>query len=126
MVTGTRSENLIAVMKARTHEILAGVPESLGGKDEGATPHEILEAALSACTIITVQMYANRKAWKLQSTHVETNIVSENSEGTEILRKVTFLGELDEEQRARLLEIADKCPIHKLLMGSVKITTKVV
>lgn len=126
MVTGTRSDNLIAVLKARTHEILSGVPESLGGKDEGATPHEILEAALTACTIITVQMYANRKGIQLQSTNVQTNIVSENKEGTVIERKLTFLGDLSVEEKIRLEEIANKCPLHRLLSGSVTIKTSVV
>ena len=123
MVTGKRFGELAATVRAGSFEITSGVSTAQGGGDEGPDPHEILQAALTACTIITVQMYANRKGWKLQSTDVRVEIVSEDKSGTVIKREVKFEGDLDDEQRARLLEIADKCPIHRLLEGSVKINT---
>lgn len=126
MVLGIRKENLAASIRAGNFEIISGVSPAKGGKDEGPDPHELLEAALAACTIITVQMYANRKEWKLDSTSVEIKIESESKAGTVIQRNVTFTGDLDDEQRQRLLAIADKCPIHILLEGKVEIKTAMV
>lgn len=120
MVSGQRQELLVAKMVAGNFSIISGVPEKLGGRDEGPNPHEILEAALVACTIITVQMYADRKGIPLESTDVIAKIVSEGTE-TLITREVSFRGNLTPEQKARLAEIADKCPIHKLLESKVTI-----
>lgn len=123
MITGGRNGNLGAILKTKHFQITAGVPVELGGIDDGPSPHEILEAALAACTTITVQMYANRKEWPLKSTDVVVKITSETPTGTEITRDIRFVGELSEEQRQRLLEIANKCPIHRLLSGRIEIKT---
>lgn len=125
MVTGQRKELLVATMVAGNFSIISGVPEKLGGRDEGPNPHELLEAALAACTIITVQMYADRKGIPLESTDVKVNTVSEGAEKSVISREISFRGNLTTEQKTRLAEIADKCPIHKLLQSSVTIETKV-
>lgn len=107
---------------ARNHQIISGVTKQNGGDDEGMNPHELLEASLASCTIITVQMYANRKAWPLESIGV---VVTTDSEGSNshLTRQITFTGELDEEQVTRLLDIANKCPIHKLLTSNIEIET---
>ncbi|MBC7714040.1 MAG: OsmC family protein [Rhizobacter sp.] len=125
MITAKRKEGLVAELTARDHIVLAGVNESLGGHDEGMNPHELLESSLAACTIITVQMYANRKNIKLESTDVTIKITAEGPE-TRMSREITFKGDLSEAERSRLLEIADKCPIHRLLESHVKIDTIVV
>ena len=122
MVEGRRANQLAAEIKVRNHTILAGVAEKLGGNDEGFDPHEILEAALTACTIITVQMYANRKQWKLESTDVKVKVESEGAKSV-ISREVTFRGELSDEEKDRLLDIANKCPIHRLLTSEITINT---
>jgi putative redox protein len=124
MVTGIRKENLVAEIKSGKHTLISGVSEELGGHDEGPGPHGILEAALAACTILTVQMYANRKNWPLESTDVEVKITSENKVETKISRKVSFKGDLTGEQKERLLDIANKCPIHNLLHSKIDITTE--
>lgn len=126
MITAKRSEGLTAKINTGRHELLSGVSESLGGQDEGPDPHEILQAALAACTVITVQMYADRKQWPLRSTDVQVEITAENKEGTRIHRQISFVGDLTEEQRQRLLTIANKCPIHRLLSGPVEIQTDLV
>lgn len=126
MITGNRTGNLAAHFQIRDHSLISGVSAALGGLDEGADPHELLQAALAACTIITVQMYANRKQWPLESTDVKINIVSENKEGTMISRDLSFKGDLTQEQRDQLFLIANKCPIHKLLTGSVQIQSQLV
>lgn len=122
MIAGQRKEGLAAELTVRDHHLLSGVVEKLGGHDEGPSPHEILEAALAACTIITAQMVANRKDMKLDSTDVTVKILSEGPE-TRISREVSFRGDLTAEQKARLFEIVQKCPIHKLLESQVKIET---
>jgi putative redox protein len=126
MITGIRNGNLGAMLKTKNFQITAGVPADIGGIDDGPTPHEILEAALAACTIITVQMYANRKDWPLKSTDFMVKPDSESEQGTVITRDINFVGDLTEEQKQRLLEIANKCPIHKLLSGKIEIKTSLV
>lgn len=124
MVKGYRKENLVAEIKAGNHSIIAGVSEKSGGKNEGPDPHEILEASLAACTIITVQMYANRKNWELVSADVEVQIISESKTVSRISRKIKLKGNLTPEQEARLLDIANKCPIHNLLESKIDIITE--
>jgi putative redox protein len=124
MVTGERQELLVAKMVAGNFSIISGVSEKLGGRDEGPNPHELLEAALAACTIITVQMYADRKGIPLESTDVQVKTVSEGAESV-ISREISFRGNLTPEQKIRLAEIADKCPIYKLLVSKVTIETNV-
>jgi putative redox protein len=124
MISAKRNSGLAAEITARKHSIIAGVSAALGGQDEGLNPHEILEGALAACTIITVQMYANRKGIKLESTDVVVKILEEGAE-TKISRKISLRGELSEDEKTRLMEIADKCPIHKLLESKVAIQTEI-
>ena len=124
MVKGSRSGNLGATISTEHHHLISGVLPALGGDDEGANPHELLEAALACCTIITVQMYANRKGWKLASTDVSVDITNEGLDGTSMVRTVTFNGDLSDDERKRLLDIANKCPIHRLLSGKISIETR--
>lgn len=123
MTQGHRLNNLAAEMVARQFNLISGVAQELGGDNEGCDPHEILEASLAACTIITVQMYANRKNIKLTSANVVVKVESESREVTTISRKIEFVGELSDEEKAKLLEIANKCPIHRLLESQVSIIT---
>jgi putative redox protein len=122
MITGHRKQNYVAELASATHSLIADLPPGLGGTDLGPDPHELLEAALAACTILTVQLYADRKMWKLESTDVKVSIDKEGAQ-SHLTREISFRGELSEEQVTRLLEIADKCPIHKLLTSDVSIST---
>lgn len=105
------------------HELLTDVPADLGGTDTGPQPHDLLSAALAACTSTTVQMYAQRKNWPLEQIKVS---VSSKKEGdTEIFyRHISLSGPLDSEQQTRLLEIANKCPVHKILSGNIQVVTE--
>lgn len=123
MVTGQRLNNLAAEVVAGSFQIISGIKSDQGGNDEGPDPHEMLEAALSACTIITLQMYANRKQIKLQSAKVAVKVESESKETSTISRNIELVGELTTEERQRLLEIANKCPVHKLLESRITINT---
>jgi len=107
------------------HLIYADEPEELGGTDEGMTPGALLLASLGSCTAITIRMYADRKEMPLEGIKIELAICKEEemSKSTTISRKIEFLGPITQEQRERLIQIADKCPIHKLMSNPIKILT---
>jgi putative redox protein len=107
-------------IKVRNFTLNSDVPESLGGENLGPTPHEFLEAALAACTAITLQMYAERKKIPLQSSDVQIKILQEG-ETNRISREIQLQGELSAEQKTLLMSIADKCPIHKFLTHPTEI-----
>lgn len=107
------------------HLIYADEPKELGGTDEGMSPGALLLASLGSCTAITIRMYADRKEMPLEGIRVELAICKEEdmTPGTTITRKIELLGPLTPEQRERLMQIADKCPIHKLLSNPIRIVT---
>ena len=102
------------------HTWLADEPESLGGGDRGPTPVSLLLSSLGACTSVTLKMYAQRKSWPLEEVHITLGIEI-GEEGSTIDRKITLHGELSDEQRERLLQIANACPVHKILTRSITI-----
>ena len=98
---------------------------SKGGSGTGPSPHEYLGAALAACTSMTLKMYAGRKEMKLENAVVTVDI--ERANDVEMFsREIQLLGNLSAEERERLLEIANKCPIHKALAGQIQIKTQLV
>lgn len=120
----------------RHHVLTADEPTSVGGNDFGPSPYELLSAGLGACTVMTLQMYARRKKWPLEEVKVHIEHYKDHAADCENLddpkrkidhfRRVLELeGPLDETQKNRLLEIADKCPVHKTLHAPVKIETTV-
>jgi putative redox protein len=104
------------------HTLLSDVASKLGGEDQGMNPHELLEGALGACTLMTMQMYGQRKGWDLTGTEVDVKIIKEGKESL-ITREIRFSKDLGHEEKVRLLEIADRCPIHRLLTSDIKIET---
>lgn len=111
---------------ARGHELISDAQVPDGGSDAGPTPHEILAGSLAACTSITVQMYANRKGWSLRSCDVtvrmpESPIEQPEQKQTIFDLTISFDGDLSAEQRARLLEIANRCPVHLALKRPIQI-----
>lgn len=108
---------------ARSHVLVADEPMKLGGTDAGPAPYEFLLASLGACTSITLRMYASRKSWPLAGLDVDLALVTEG-EARRIDRRITLHGDLDATQRERLLEIANSCPVHKLLTGAIDIQSR--
>jgi len=104
---------------------LADAEVSKGGSGTGPSPHEYLGAALAACTSMTLKMYADRKEMKLENAIVTVDIERVNDVET-FTREVHLLGDLSTQDRERLLEIANKCPIHKALAGQIQIKTQLV
>jgi len=98
---------------------------SKGGNGTGPSPHEFLGAALAACTSMTLKMYSERKSIQLKNAIVTVDI--ERHDDVEIFtRHIELVGDLDDEQRARMLDIAQRCPIHKALAGEIQIKTQLV
>jgi putative redox protein len=109
-------------VQSGTHRLVADVGVTEGGEDAGPSPHDYLTAALATCTAITLRMYALRKAWPLENAEV---IVSFSKvEGvSHFERSIHLVGALDADQKKRLLEIADRCPVHLTLTGQIQIHT---
>lgn len=115
-----------AVMVGR-HTLRADEPVELGGTDAGPTPHQYLLAALGACTAMTVRMYARRKGWPLDHVEVRLHHGRLAEDKAEIItREIILTGALDEDQRRRLREVAERCPIHRTLTGDLRLVTGLV
>lgn len=111
------------IVEVRANSLISDVPAAHGGEDAGPEPHDLLDAALGACTAITVTMVAQRKQWPLEDVRVK--ITREEANGLyKLHRKVELVGALDATQRDYLLGIANKCPIHKALNGRFEVTTE--
>jgi uncharacterized OsmC-like protein len=117
------------------HRLVADEPTALGGTDTGPSPYDLLLAALGSCTSMTVALYARRKQWPLEAVRVRlrhSRVHAADCEDCEtkvgmidrIERDVELLGPLDAEQRARLLDIANKCPVHRTLTSEIAMQTR--
>ena len=111
------------VIEIGQHRLLTDVPEALGGEDTGPEPHDLLAAALAACTAITVTMYARRKGWPLDD--IDVRIEHDKLDQAYVLtRRIAYVGSLSVEQREMLTAVANKCPVHKTLSGEIRIVTE--
>ena len=124
-------------IEAGRHRLTADEPVEAGGTDVGPSPYELLLAALGACTSMTISMYARRKGWPLEAVtvrlqhariHAQDCAECETKEGMldRIEREISLAGALDAAQRERLLEIANRCPVHRTLVSEIDIRTRLV
>jgi putative redox protein len=104
------------------HELIVDEPADAGGTDTGPRPTELLGSSLAGCIAITMAMYAERKGWDLGDTEVAVEMGFEGPVPTSFDVSVSLPPELDEEQRQRLLVVAGKCPIHKVLAGEAQVS----
>ena len=109
-------------ISSATNNLIADEPISNGGTGKGFAPMELLASSLAACTSITLRMYADRKEWDLQSIEVTVDI-ERNNEISTFARTINLKGNLSQEQTNRLLDIANHCPIHKILNSTISIHT---
>jgi putative redox protein len=112
---------------AGKNTVIADEGEANGGKNEGFNPHELFIASLGACTCATVRMYADRKGMNLDEIKVNLSFERDEEKNiSKITREVQFIGNLTDDERNRLLAIANKCPIHKVMSNPIVIDTQVV
>jgi putative redox protein len=104
------------------HEVRVDEPAGAGGTDTGPSPTRLLGAGLASCIAITVEMYAERKSWDVGQVEVDVEMGYEGPVPTSFEVGLKLPGELDEEQRRRLLVIATKCPVHKVLAGEAQVS----
>ena len=112
--------NYVVAITAGHHQISADEPSKLGGQDAGPAPYELLCSALCACTAITLRMYAERKQWPLNAVQVDVHF----KEGA-ITRVLNLEGALNDEQRARLADVAERTPVTLTLKRGLSITTTI-
>ena len=131
------SENFSTEIKADQHRLIADEPTSFGGNDFGPSPYQLVASGLAACTVMTLKLYAAHKKWNLREVychirHEKTHILdcedceSPKAKIDKFTRELEFVGDLDDEQRQRLLEIADRCPVHRTLEGMAHIETRLI
>ena len=110
---------------ATSHELVADEPLEAGGTDAGPSPGQFLQLSLAACTAITIRMYANRKNMNLENVRVEINM-ERQTDRTLFQRQIYLDGLLSEEDKQKLLDIANACPIHKTLTNPITIETVII
>ena len=124
-------------MKVGNHFMTADEPIDVGGNDFGPSPYELVSAGLSACTAMTVQMYAKRKGWKIDNIEVHTSYSRshaidckecdiDSAKIDTFKREIKLTADLDEKQKKRILQIADKCPVHKTLHNETQVITTLI
>lgn len=108
-----------------SHKLISDISEKEGGENHGPSPHDYLAVALAACTSMTLRMYATRKAWPLESAD-STVTLNQQKDVTKFEIRIHLSGDLSPEQKDRLLEIAQHCPVHRALSGKIEITTSLI
>jgi putative redox protein len=135
VVRETRNSKFQQTVTTGPHEMVADEPVTVGGQDSGPGPYDFVLAGLGACTSMTMRMYADRKSLPVEritvtlkhsKIHAADCAECETREGMldQIDRVISIEGNLDDDQRKRLMEIADKCPVHRTLTSEIRIVTK--
>jgi putative redox protein len=120
----TGQEKYKTIIRSTTNEIIADEPVELGGQDLGLNPIELLTASLASCTSITLRMYSDRKEWDVKEIATDVTLNDEDKNNPILTRTIEIEGYLDEQQKSRLLAIANACPMYKLLNKGLEIITE--
>lgn len=123
------TENYTTEVIVDKHTLIADEPTEVGGQDLGPKPTDFLLSALGSCKAITMRMYADMKKWPLEKieVHLSMETIKNGTEQfTNIQADIKLLGDLDDQQRERILKVADKCPIHKILSNPIAIKTNII
>ena len=113
-----------SIVNSGGHGLITDEPLKANGSNTGMNPFSLLLASLASCTVITLRMYIDRKMWPIEEIKADIEMYKTLS-GTRIETKLSFKGEVNEEQRDRLLKIANACPVHKILIGNININTNI-
>lgn len=120
VIATTRQEAYKTIITANNNSLIADEPIDAGGQNLGFSPFELLASALAACTSITLKMYANRKNWAIETIEVEVTVErNTQTNSTTFQRNIQLSGVINDEQKTRLLSIANACPIHKTLSNEI-------
>lgn len=132
------ANNFTTQINTKKHTLVADEPHNVGGDDYGPSPYELLNAALGACTVMTLKLYAERKKWALKEVYVylshekkhhedaDNQAPGQGSKIDHIIKKIELVGDLTNEQRAKLKEISSRCPVHRTLEGTTIIDTELI
>ncbi len=110
------------IIKSGGHTIITDEPVSDGGADTGMSPYRLLMASLASCTAITLRMYIDRKMWAIAEINVKVEMFRKDNQEF-IESKLSFKGDITDEQKKRLITIAHSCPVHKILAGNIMVNT---
>ncbi|WP_220337100.1 MULTISPECIES: bifunctional alpha/beta hydrolase/OsmC family protein [unclassified Wenzhouxiangella] len=135
LVRGRTADGFLCRLQAGSHALIADEPQANGGNDHGPDPYQYLASALGACTVMTLNMYARHKKWPVERVSCRvrhSRIHAEDCEHCEttsgkvdrLEREITIEGDIDVDQRQRMLEIADRCPVHRTLESEIEVTSK--
>lgn len=122
-------DNFTTSIHSQNHGLIADEPLDVGGDNLGMSPYELVSAGLAACTVMTVKLYAERKKWNLQEAFAYISHKKETVDNKKIdvfTKTLQFIGDLDDQQKERLRQIAGKCPVHRTLEGEVQIETTLI
>jgi putative redox protein len=122
-VTVRTRKGLEVEMTAGEHRLLCDEKRDVGGHDAGPSPKELLLAAIASCGAITMSMYAQRKGWLLEAASIRAEAHDPEEKGgpVRVVQTIELKGNLDDEQRSRLMEIAGRCPVHKMVTGGMTV-----
>lgn len=120
---GVNSEGLRVDLRAGRHRFAADEPPSAGGEDAGPNPFGLLASGLIACTAITTRMYADRKGWPLEEIKVDVRVTESDDGSPTVHRRIRLVGDLDDDQRRRLAEVAERTPVTLAIRDGLPIET---
>ncbi len=120
----TKTEKYKTIISSETNQLIADEPITEGGTDLGFSPYELLAGALASCTSITLRMYADRKEWDIDEIKVDVQFSRDSTTNSASFQRIiSYVGNLESGQKERLIVIANACPVHKTLSGTISIET---